>query len=388
MSAAFPRWSSQTKLVVTLLLLALFVYLLYRFRFFLAPLALALILAYILSPLVNIFQIRLRLNRVLATLLCYLILLGVIAILPLGLFPLLVTQFKELSEDAQGFFQGIGNLIAHQYVVAGQVIDGAAVIQQLKGSLQTMVEPFFGRTLLLAMDVITSIVRLVFILVVAFYLIKDGPELRDWIERSVPPAYRPVFILLRQEISEIWSAFFRGQIILATVVAIIFTVVGFILGLPFSLAMGVLAGLLEFLPSIGHTIWLVTASLLAFFAGSTWLPVPNWVFTLIIIGLELIYQQFDLNYLIPRIIGRRVHLPPLVVILGIVFGAVLAGVLGVALAAPCIASGRVIGRYIYTNLFDLAPLPDDTALALPPPNPHWWRLHRVRPARPVRKDQS
>ncbi|MGE5221892.1 MAG: AI-2E family transporter [Omnitrophica WOR_2 bacterium] len=388
MSAAFPRWSSQTKLVVTLLLLALVVYLLYRFRFFLASLALAVILAYILSPLVKLFQNRLRLSRVIATLLCYLLLLSIIAILPLGLFPLLASQFKELSEDAQGFFQAVVNLISNQFVIAGQVIDGTALIQQLKGSLQTLVEPFFGKTILIAMDVISSVVRLVFILVVAFYLIKDGPELRDWIERSVPPLYRPVYLLLREEIGEIWAAFFRGQIILATVVAVIFTAFGFVLGLPFSLAMGVLAGLLEFLPSLGHTIWLVTAALLAFFVGSTWLPVPNWVFALIIIGLELIYQQFDLNYLIPRIIGRRVHLPPLVVILGIVFGAVLAGVLGIALAAPTIASGRVIGRYIYTNLFDLAPLPDDTAPALPPPNPHWWRLSRLRPERPVRKDKG
>jgi predicted PurR-regulated permease PerM len=130
---------------------------------------------------------------------------------------------------------------------------------------------------------------------------------------------------------------------------------------------------LEFLPSIGHGIWLVIASLLALFVGSTWLPVPNWVFMLIVIGLHLIYQQFDLNYLIPRIIGRSVHLPPIVIILGIVTGAVLAGFMGILLAAPTIASARVFGRYVYANLFDLEPFPGDVASPLPPPNPHWWR---------------
>ena len=94
---------------------------------------------------------------------------------------------------------------------------------------------------------------------------------------------------------------------------------------------------------------------------------------LIVIGLQLFFQQFDINYLIPRIIGRRVHLPPLVVILGIVSGALLAGVLGVLLAAPTIASARVIGRYIYANLFDQDPFPDSVAPLLPPPNPRWWR---------------
>ncbi len=91
------------------------------------------------------------------------------------------------------------------------------------------------------------------------------------------------------------------------------------------------------------------------------------------IGLHLFYQQFDLNYLIPRIVGRRVHLPPLVVILGIVSGALLGGVLGVVLAAPTIASLRVIGRYIYANLLDLDPFPTPVAEVLPPPNPRWWR---------------
>ena len=137
--------------------------------------------------------------------------------------------------------------------------------------------------------------------------------------------------------------------------------------------MAVIAGLLEFLPSIGHGIWLVTASLLALFLGSTWMPIPNWAFALLIIGLHIFFQQFDLNYLIPRIIGSRVHLHPLVVILGIVTGALLAGVLGILLAAPTIASARVLGRYIYSNLVDKDPFPTEVAAPLPPPNPRWWK---------------
>ena len=137
--------------------------------------------------------------------------------------------------------------------------------------------------------------------------------------------------------------------------------------------MGILAGILEFLPSIGHGIWLLIAALLSFFIGSTWIPLPNWAFMLIVIGLHLFFEQFDLNYLIPRIIGRRVHLPPLVVILGIVSGALLAGVLGIPLAAPTIASARVIGRYIFANLFDMEWTPISAAQPLPPPKIYWWQ---------------
>ncbi len=85
MDAMHTRWSAQTKLVVSLLLLALFVYLLFRFRQLLIPLILALILAFVFSPLVNFLQNHLRARRVLATLLCYLLVLAVAIVLPIGL---------------------------------------------------------------------------------------------------------------------------------------------------------------------------------------------------------------------------------------------------------------------------------------------------------------
>jgi predicted PurR-regulated permease PerM len=78
---------------------------------------------------------------------------------------------------------------------------------------------------------------------------------------------------------------------------------------------------------------------------------------LLVFGLHALFAQFDLNYLIPRIIGRRILLHPLVVILGIIAGASVAGVLGVFLAAPTIATSRVLGRYLFANLFDEDPFP-------------------------------
>lgn len=368
-----PRWSSRTKLTIVILLLASGVYLLYRFSVVLPPLILAIIFAYVLTPLVQFLHVRIKLGRTLSTLLVYLVVIAVLVLIPLLIIPPLTEQIAGLNLDVQRFLLAIEDILGHRYVVAGQVIDVDAVFQQLIGSLQNLLEPVFGQTLTLAFDILQSLVWMVFIAVVSFYLVKDGPALRTWLEGIVPPEYRFDYIRLRDEINHIWGAFFRGQLLLATVVAAIFTVAGLLLGLPFAFAMGVLAGLLEFLPSIGHAIWLTLASLLAFFGGSTWLPLPNWVFMLVLIGVHLIFQQFDLNYLIPRIIGRSVHLPPLVVILGIVTGAVLAGVLGILLAAPTIASTRVLARYIYANLFDLDPFPGSGVVPLPPPDPQWWR---------------
>ncbi len=373
MNTPRPHWSSRTKIVVSLLLILVAVYLLYRFSVLLTPLVLAIVIAYVLSPLVNLFQRRLKIRRGFGILLAYLVMIAVLTALPMVLVPPLAAQSTQFNMDIQRFLRAAESLLASQYNIAGQVINVDAIFQQAIGSLQGVLEPVFGQTLGFVIDVLTSLVWVVFILVISFYLIKDWHLLRDWLVELTPPAYRDDFMRLREEINFIWSSFFRGQLVLALVVATIFTIAGFILGLPFPLTMGVLAGLLEFLPSIGHGIWLFIASLLALFAGSTWLPLPNWIFMLMIIGLHLIYQQFDLNYLIPRIIGRSVRLHPAVVILGIVAGAVFAGVLGVLLAAPTIASLRVLARYVYANLFDLDPFQVPVATPLPPPNPQWWR---------------
>lgn len=368
-----PRWPFQVKLMVSLLLLAFFIYLLSRFHQVVSPLVLAVILAFILSPIVNFLQFRLKLARVLSILLTYILLLAVSLLIPIVFSPILGSQIKGLNLDFQQVSQEIQTFLGKQYLFGGQIIDVSTLLEQLSTGLRGLLEPFVGQTLTLVVEVVSSIVWLVFIFVVSFYLIKDNARLQNWIENLVPPSYQKDFRTIRDEIYQIWSAFFRGQLVLGFVVACIFTVIGFILGMPFALSMGILAGLLEFLPSIGHGIWLLTASLLALTFGSTWLPLANWAFTLIIVGLHLFYQQFDLNYLIPRIIGKRVRLSPLVVILGIVTGAVLAGVLGILLAAPTIASARVLGRYVYANLLDMDPFPVTMTQSIAPSESYGWK---------------
>jgi len=366
-----PRWSYPTKLTVSLLALAFVVYLLFRFSVVIPPFILAAILAYIISPLADLFHKKNHLPRILSILLGYLVVLLIAASFPVVLIPLLASEVSAINVDIQALINWLAALGQEPLILFGRSIDIGILLDELTSGLQGIVEPVISRSWGLLVDVVTSFVWVIFIFIVSFYLVKDGDKLRLWVEQRIPPAYRQDYILLRLEISQVWAAFFRGQITLATVVAIIFICTGFLLGLPFALLMGVLAGLLEFLPSIGHGIWLTIAGLLAFFLGSTWIPVPNWVFTLILIGLHIVFQQFDLNYLIPRIIGGRVHLPPLVVILGIVAGAVLAGVLGIPLAAPTIASSRILGRYIYASIFDLDPFemntPAEPSLALPQP---------------------
>ncbi len=373
MNPARPTWSVQTKFIVTLVLLALTAFLFARFRAIVAPMVLAVILAYVLTPAVNFLGARLRIPRVVAIILTYLVLFALLALLLMLVIPPIVRQATDIGSNLESIMDQANKLLGHKFVIGDSELDGQALLTQFSGSLRTLIDPIFGSTLLVVADILSSLAWVVFIVVISIYLIKDSASLRAWLEKLPPQAYRQDYIRLRTEISNIWSSFFRGQLMLGLVVSLLISTVGLIIGLPFALLMGALAGLLEFVPSLGHGIWLTLALVLAFFRGSTWLPIPNWSFMLVILAFHIVFQQFDLNYLIPRIIGRSVRLPPLVIILGIISGAALAGVLGVVLAAPTIASLRVLGRYIYAYLVDTDPFTTEVASPLQPPGRFWWR---------------
>ena len=389
-----PRWSAQTKWTVSMVLLAFAVYLLFRFSEVIPPLVLATVLAYIISPLVRWLERRTPLGRGWATALVYLLLLGVVAALLAVGVPLLVSQATALNVKLEALLTLTTQALNRPLSLFGHTVDGTMLITQMQGAWQSVAQLVLGQGLNVAVGLLATLAWSSFILVISFYLVKDAAQLRAYIESLVPEPYLADYIRLRDEIGAVWSAFFRGQVVLALVVTVIITLIALIVGLPGALPMGLLAGLLEFLPSIGHGIWLTIAATLAFFFGSTWWPMPHWAFALLVAGLHVLFDQLDSNYLIPRIIGRRVRLHPLVVILGIVAGAVIGGVLGIALAAPTIASLRVLGRYVYANLIDADPFPGQVSEPLPAPDPHWWQktpvLRRLnwrvrRNRRPVRR---
>lgn len=369
-----PRWSSQTKIIVALLILAVLIILGYRFQSVLAPIVLSIILAFVLVPLVNRIQQRLKFARGLAILLVYLLLLAILGLTLWLVIPLILRELKGFTVDLQQMVAQTKIFFEGEISIGGLIINGPDIYAQIISTIQDIAASLVGKTITAITKVAELVIWFVFILIVSFYFIKDNQPIIRWLEDLAPADYRQDVARIRSELNIIWSAFFRSQLLLSLLVAVIISTIGLLIGMPFALLMGIIAGLLEFMPSLGHAIWLILASSMALFLGSTWMPIPNWAFLLVVLACHIIFTQFDLNYLIPRLIGRSVKLPPVVVILGIVAGAALAGVLGVVLAAPTIASMRVLGRYIYARLADQDPFLEQHAYkTLPPPEPRIWK---------------
>ncbi len=219
-----------------------------------------------------------------------------------------------------------------------------------------------GNPLSIARGLTTGIITVVYVLVLNFWILKDLYKLQRSVIEQVPADYQEDARRLGQELAQIWHAFLRGQVTLAIAVGILTWVMLVIVGMPNASGLALLAGVMEFLPSIGPGLSGTIGTAVALFQGSLWMPVANLTFAIVVLGLYILNAQIENIYLIPRLVGSRVRLHPAVTFVGIVSGTLVFGLLGVLLATPIIASARTIFIYIYHKLLDLEPF--DTASPL------------------------
>jgi predicted PurR-regulated permease PerM len=357
-----PRWSDATKFWVITLGTLLAGLVLYRLRHLIPLVGLAIILAYVLNPLVNLMTLRGRLTRTLATGVIYLGFLALIVVVPALFVPSLLEQARAIDRTlVQNVVQ---NLIAYfqsysqqaTLNILGLVIDLRPLYDQIIQNLEQLSSSLVSQTIRFllgfASGFASTLVGLLLILVLSFYMVKDAQLIVGYLEALIPEAYREEMVGLAREIDQVWRDFFRGQLLLGAVVGIITGIGLAILGVPNALLLGIVAGVLEFIPNIGPTIAAIPAILIAFFQGSAHLALSNFWFAVVVALLYVVIQLVENNVLVPRIIGGSVHLHPVVVLIGVFAGASVAGILGIFLAAPTIASARIIGRYVYYKLLD------------------------------------
>jgi predicted PurR-regulated permease PerM len=350
-------WSNTTKLVVVTGGAVLVALMLYRFRRLLPPLVIAIMLAYVLNPLVGLIVHRTRFPRTVAVALLYLTLMVLLALLLILLVPSLINQLREVDLNLRQIGEDFDHLLDQPLFLMGYSLELEEAWSQITRALETLISPIASRTMSVLFEAVTSLVWIVFVLVISFYMLKDQPAIMRYLQHLIPLRYQTDVHMLGAEINSIWNTFFRGQLILSIVVGLTVGISTAAVGLRNAVALGALAGMLEVLPNIGPTIAAIPAVLTALLQGSTYLPLPPFWFALLVTGLYVLIQQVENNYLVPRIIGRSLNLHPLVMIVAVVAGANLAGVLGALLAAPILASFRVLVGYTFRKLLDEPPFP-------------------------------
>ncbi len=377
-----PRWSRSTKMLVSAVLLVIAGLLLYSFRTLLIPLILVFLFAYIVAPLVGWLSKQLHIGRSWAVLIIYLVGVGALATLPAVTVPGIVNEVENLLRN----LNAIGNraigwleqLDQYQIEVMGYTFSlpefEAPVISfeldKVLGLLDSTISPLAGGAFSVVKTVASGVGWLLFMAATGFYLLRDADRLIPTLLNIVPDAYREEASRLIELVNRTWNAFLRGQIVLCILIGLVTGMAMSAVGIRYAVALGIIAGILEIIPSIGPTLASVPAILLALFQGSLSLPMSNLSVALLVAGIYWVIQSLENNLLVPRIIGSSLNLHPLLVIVGVLAGAtlggtlgLLGGVLGALLAAPILATLRHVLRYVYCKLADLDPFPEPLSFA-------------------------
>lgn len=350
------RWSSTTKIIVVSLLALLAIILLIAFRPMISPTIIALLLTFILHQPVNWVQRRTDWSRGASVAAVYLFLILLLIITPVAFLPRLVDSLQSLITALATLVENLQSAALGPIFQFGDYqLSVDSLLQQVGTLIQDVVSPAAAGALGFALSLTTTVLTTMYVLVLGFWLLKDIHILQRTILESIPVEYREDASRLGQELSAIWYAFLRGQFVLAVVVGVMTWIAMAIVGLPNAAGFALLAALMEFLPTIGPGISGAIGTLFALFQGSTWLPVNNFIFALIVVAIYVVITQIESVYLIPRLVGRRVNLHPAVTFTGIISAALVSGFLGVLLITPTISSVRTILVYIIHKLRDQEP---------------------------------
>ncbi|HET7010553.1 MAG TPA: AI-2E family transporter [Anaerolineales bacterium] len=381
-----PRWSTSAKLIVALTAVVVVGALVIRFQAVLQLLVVAGILTFLMVPIVRLLNRKARLSWRLSTHLVYFLLLLVIFTASTATSLALIQQGQSLFSTVQVFLASLPEVLQslseRVYTVGPWQIDLrqfdlAPMAQEALATLRPLLGQASGLLASLAAGAFGYLSRLVFVLAASYFLTLDQPRLQNLWDGAMIPGYEDDLRRLRRALEAIWSAFLRGQVILALIVGLIVWIVLTILGVRYSGALALLAGLLEFMPILGPFLAAGVTGLVALLQGGNPWGLTQPGFVLLVIGAFTLIQQLENNLLVPRILGDSLNMRPVIVLVAAIVGASLAGILGLLLSAPTTATLWLLGRYAYRKIFDLSPWepPIDT-LSQPSPRRRWTWFRR------------
>ncbi len=311
----------------------------------LTPFIAAALLAYLGDPLADRLQ-KFKLPRTLAVVAVFLITIVSLALVILLIGPLVKTQigalFQALPDIARQIEQvWLPTLLGWMKVEPGDDVGIGAFLARYGD----MVGSWSGKILLgvgKSGGVLAAAVLSFFLIpILTFYMLRDWDSFMAHLGALVPRSQRDTVIQLARETDSVLSAFLRGQVLVMLALAIIYSLGLSIVGLKFAIAIGVVAGLVSFVPYLGFLFGIGLAGLTVALE-----PDPLWHLAGVVATFT-IAQIIEGTVLTPKLVGDRIGLHPVIVIFAIVAGGQLFGFFGILLALPAAAVLSVLIRFAY-----------------------------------------
>lgn len=336
--------SFERQVIFWVAAMAILVFCLWALGDILLPFVVGMALAYLFNPVANVLQ-RFGMPRIVAALLIIGLFALAFVMLVLVFAPLIGSQLVSFIQNVPGYVQRLQSLLAEsnspwlRRIGAEALVEDKAIgdlVSQGMGWLNTFIQSLWsgGRTLIsiFSLAVVTP--------VVAFYLICDWDRMFTTIDGWVPLPQRATVRQLGHEIDQAIAGFVRGQTTVCLLLGSFYAVSLSLAGLNFGLLIGLVSGVITFIPYVGSMTGLVLSLGVAF--AQFW---PDWSPILIVFGIFMVGQFIEGNILAPKLVGDNVGLHPVWVIFAMFAFGYLFGFVGLLLAVPLAAAVRVIAEF-------------------------------------------
>lgn len=308
----------------------------------LIPLFISLVIAYLLNPIVNLLGRR-NVPRGIAVIIIYFSFSLFSIVFFMKTIPVLMAQFKDLAEhvpDIVGTYQKwLNEIHIHKYDLPDSLrlsIDQALLHSEKKTS------SFFTSILNGAGSFLSKMISLLVIPFLVFYLLKDMKAIQKGVLLLIPRKQRKEFARVLAEIDAALGNYIAGQILVGFAVGMMAYIGYWILDMPYAIILAMVVMVTNIIPYFGPFIGAIPAILVALTLS---LKMTIWI-----IVMNLIIQILEGNVLSPLIMGKRLHLHPILIIFALLVGGEVGGLVGLIFAVPIVAVIRVILNRIILHL--------------------------------------
>ncbi len=311
----------------------------------------SIVVAYIFFPLITWMSMWLRVSRIWAIVLFYVVVGMLVASSVMWLLPILTGQYQLMRQEIPQLLNRMQQLTL---TIGDMNIEIGAELRKVIGDVLASVPARVPR---LFVGFIEGFLHALAFLITAFYLMLHGRGLVSRVYHLVPRDHQAEVKHVMLQIHGILSGYIRGTLLLIPIMGLLTTVALWVLGVRYALLIGLISGMVEILPIVGP--WSAAAFAIVMALFQTPLPFGSeaWMVAAVIGAIYFGLRMFEDYVIIPAVVGPAVHLHPVLVIAAILSGAAVGGVLGLFLAIPVTAVLQYVLRWLYAKLMDDSHLP-------------------------------
>ncbi|REG10208.1 AI-2E family transporter [Pelolinea submarina] len=361
---ASPKWSPSTKTIVTLLILAAVVALMIRFSSMLNTLVTAVVIGVIFYPLAELISKKTKISWSWSVTIVYIVAVVItFTLLALGGIAIFeqVQNFINFLQDSlveiTNFFNNIPSTIVSvgPFVLDFSYINWDEVSNQLLATIEPALSNLGNVIGGVATGAAGFIGSLFLSMVVSFLILNESGGNRRKIFSINIPGYERDFSILSEKINTIWSTFLRGQGIVYLLRFAMYLIILSVFQVRFLVGMAIVATIGNFIPYIGVAISWITIFLVALLQGSTAFGLDPLTYALIVMGIGWIMDNIYDTFFSPRFMANMLEVHPAAILVGVFVGLSLFGFWGMVLAAPILATLKLLLTYIGRKLLDQDP---------------------------------